>query len=155
MSGERGKEDRGELEEKEGTGVAGGKEMTQYCTLFRSDFTYMNILFLVVYSGAGNALYNSEVPDTITTWNAEAFAINTNKGLGISPLVQLTVKKELFVSLELPYSIIFKETVTVTPIIHYFGSDNHVTVSPGSLHGALSATSICVFVYIGSCECGC
>jgi CD109 antigen len=61
------------------------------------------------------------VPDTITTWNAEAFAINSNRGLGISPLVELTVKKDLFVSLELPYSIIFKETVTVTPVVFYFG----------------------------------
>lgn len=74
-------------------------------------------------------MFTSEVPDTITTWNAEAFAINQDRGLGISPLVELTVKKELFVSLELPYSIIFKETVTVTPVVFYFGSEKNVIVS--------------------------
>ena len=77
------------------------------------------------------------VPDTITTWNAEAFAINNDRGLGISPLAELTVKKDLFVSLELPYSIIFKETVTVTPIVFYFGGESDTIVSPCATVGGV------------------
>ena len=64
----------------------------------------------------------------MTTWSAEAFAINNNRGLGISPLVELTVKKDLFVSLELPDCIIYKETVTVTPTVFYFGVENESTL---------------------------
>ena len=74
-------------------------------------------------------MWNSTVPDTITTWNAEAIAINQANGLGISPLTQLVVKKELFVSLELPYSIIFGEIVTVTPLVLYFGRERNALVS--------------------------
>ena len=76
-------------------------------------------------------MHNSEVPDTITTWNAEAFAISGLTGLGISPLTELVVKKDVFVSLELPYSIIFQETVTVTPIVFNFGRRQDINVSIG------------------------
>ena len=65
-------------------------------------------------SKAGVAVFPSVVLDTITTGNAEAFSINRESGLGISPVTQLTVRKDLFVSLELPYSINFQETVTDT-----------------------------------------
>ena len=70
----------------------------------------------------------SKVPDTITTWNAEAFAISNQTGLGISPLVQLTVKKDMFVSLELPYCVIFGEAVTITPLVFYFGDEKEIVV---------------------------
>ena len=76
----------------------------------------------------GVAELKSEVPDTITTWNAEAFAISRDVGLGISPITELTVKKDLFVSLELPYNIIFAESVTITPVIFYFGSEDYIQV---------------------------
>ncbi|CAI8027819.1 Murinoglobulin-1, partial [Geodia barretti] len=79
-------------------------------------------------NASGIAVHNSEVPDTITTWNAEAFAISGQTGLGISPLTALVAKKDVFVSLELPYSIIFQETVTVTPIIFNFGRRQDIDV---------------------------
>ena len=71
---------------------------------------------------------NSTAPDTITTWNAEAFALNQLTGLGISQRAQLTVAKDFFVSLELPYSVNFGETVTVIPLVFYFGSEESITV---------------------------
>ena len=80
------------------------------------------------HSSSGIAEIPSEVPDTITTWNAEAFAINRRTGLGISTLTELTVKKDLFVSLELPYSVIFGEMVTITPIVFYFGKKERTVV---------------------------
>ena len=57
------------------------------------------------------------IPDTITTWTAEAIAVSPQKGLGISLEQSLTVKKQLFVSLELPYSVNWGETVTLTPVV--------------------------------------
>ena len=86
----------------------------------------MSLLYVVSESGV--AVHNSEAPDTITTWNAEAFAINRETGLGISPLKELVVKKDVFVSLELPFSIIFQETLTVTPIIFNFGRQDSLLV---------------------------
>ena len=71
-------------------------------------------------SKAGVAVFPSVVLDTITTLNAEAFAINRESGLGISPVTQLTVRKDLFVSLELPFSINFQETVPVTSLLLWY-----------------------------------
>lgn len=91
----------------------------------------MYIRFKICFycSKSGIAVFESEVPDTITTWNAEAIAINKETGIGISPLTQLVVKKDVFVSLELPFSIIFEETVTITPIVFNFGSNANAIVS--------------------------
>ena len=91
-------------------------------------------------------MWNSTVPDTITTWNAEAIAINQASGLGISPLAQLVVKKELFVSLELPYSIIFGEIVTVTPLVLYFGRERNALVSTVSLYVAVMHDMVITYV---------
>ncbi len=62
-------------------------------------------------------MFTDIIPDTITTWSAVAMAVSSQKGLGISLKRSLTVKKELFVSLELPYSINWGETVTITPLV--------------------------------------
>ena len=76
----------------------------------------------------GVARLNSTVPDTITTWVAEAFALSADNGLGLSSLVELTVSKPFFASLELPFSVNFGETVTVVPLVFYFGRRRTVSV---------------------------
>uniref|UniRef100_A0A671NMC7 Alpha-2-macroglobulin-like n=1 Tax=Sinocyclocheilus anshuiensis TaxID=1608454 RepID=A0A671NMC7_9TELE len=45
------------------------------------------------------------VPDTITSWETEAFCLSS-KGLGLAPPAQLTVFQPFFLELSLPYSII-------------------------------------------------
>ena len=57
------------------------------------------------------------MPDTITTWTAEAVALSSDKGLGVSPEASLIVKKALFASLELPYSLNWDETLKITPLV--------------------------------------
>ena len=42
--------------------------------------------------------------------------------------MELTASKPFFVSLELPFSVNFGETVTVTPLVFYFGSRSRVNV---------------------------
>lgn len=37
------------------------------------------------YSDTGEVVYETEAPDTITSWIASAFAVNTRSGLGIAP----------------------------------------------------------------------
>ena len=89
------------------------------------------IIITIIYSCSkdGKAQLNSTVPDTITTWNAEAVALNRATGLGISELSQITVSKDFFVSLELPYSINFGETVTIVPLVFYYGTKDSISVS--------------------------
>jgi len=62
----------------------------------------------------------SVVPDTITSWVAEAFAFSATNGLGIAAQTSLTVAKPFFVSLELPFSINYEEEVTIVPLVFNF-----------------------------------
>ena len=44
-------------------------------------------------------------------------ALSSDKGLGVSPEASLIVKKALFASLELPYSLNWGETLKITPLV--------------------------------------
>lgn len=46
-----------------------------------------------------------KVPDTITTWDADAFCLSS-EGFGLAPGLQFTVFQPFFLELILPYSII-------------------------------------------------
>ena len=58
---------------------------------------------------SGEAQVPLTVPDTITTWETEAFCLSP-QGFGLAPPVQLTVFQPFFLELSLPYSIIRGET---------------------------------------------
>ena len=42
-------------------------------------------LHISFYRADGRATINTTVPDTITSWVASAFAVNSQTGLGVSP----------------------------------------------------------------------
>lgn len=42
-------------------------------------------MFLSIFSANGEVVYKADVPDTITSWIASAFAVNENSGLGVAP----------------------------------------------------------------------
>ena len=79
--------------------------------------TYLELCVIFFSSITGRASLDTIVPDTITTWTAEAVALSSDKGLGVSPEASLTVKKALFASLELPYSLNWGETLKITPLV--------------------------------------
>lgn len=54
---------------------------------------------------SGSAQVPVTVPDTITSWETEAFCLSS-EGLGLAPPAQLTVFQPFFLELSLPYSII-------------------------------------------------
>ncbi|XP_029111451.1 alpha-2-macroglobulin-like [Scleropages formosus] len=60
---------------------------------------------LVEVGESGSTEVPITVPDTITTWEAEAFCLSP-VGLGLAPSTQLTVFQPFFLELTLPYSII-------------------------------------------------
>ena len=77
----------------------------------------MELCVIFCSSITGRASLDTIVPDTITTWTAEAVALSSDKGLGVSPEASLIVKKALFASLELPYSLNWGETLKITPLV--------------------------------------
>ena len=81
------------------------------------------------HSDEGEAKYDSFAPDTITTWFGEAYSLSRGTGLGISRQSQIKVSKPFFVSLELPFSVNFGESVTITPLVFFFGRRASTVVS--------------------------
>ncbi|XP_058270335.1 alpha-2-macroglobulin-like isoform X2 [Hemibagrus wyckioides] len=70
------------------------------------------------------------VPDTITTWETEAFCVSS-RGLGLAPPVQLTVFQPFFLELSLPYSIIRGEVFELkATVFSYLSKCIMVKVTP-------------------------
>eukprot|EP00794_Sanderia_malayensis_P010196 gene10196-11244_t len=61
----------------------------------------------------GRKKIQAKVPDTMTTWYANAFALSSQAGIGVSSPAGLLVFQPFFVSLTLPYAVIRGETVKV------------------------------------------
>uniref|UniRef100_A0A3B4WY74 Alpha-2-macroglobulin-like n=1 Tax=Seriola lalandi dorsalis TaxID=1841481 RepID=A0A3B4WY74_SERLL len=70
------------------------------------------------------------VPDTITTWETEAFCLSP-QGFGLAPRKKLTVFQPFFLELTLPYSIIRGEHFELkATTFNYLSSCIMVTVTP-------------------------
>ncbi|XP_048017393.1 alpha-2-macroglobulin-like [Megalobrama amblycephala] len=70
------------------------------------------------------------VPDTITSWETEAFCLSS-EGLGVAPPAQLTVFQPFFLELSLPYSIIRGEIFELkATVFNYLSKCIMVKVTP-------------------------
>jgi hypothetical protein len=63
-----------------------------------------------------------KVPDTITEWIIDSYCLSAEKGLGVAQRKNLKVFQPLFVSLDLPYSVISKEVFEVKASIFNYES---------------------------------
>ncbi|KAM7388308.1 hypothetical protein PAMP_024494 [Pampus punctatissimus] len=80
----------------------------------------------------GEADLRLDVPDSITTWVAEAIGLSEEKGLGIAKRVELRTFKPFFVDFTLPYSLIRGEQTKVPLTVYNYlptCSEVHVKVS--------------------------
>ena len=92
----------------------------------------------------GHGKLPSTVPDTITTWVGQGMALSKEEGIGFSNMASLTVFKSFFVSLELPYSVNFGETMTIKPVVFNFLSRDVLVCERNPLHVHLhTQTHIC------------
>ncbi|XP_066519295.1 alpha-2-macroglobulin-like [Hoplias malabaricus] len=79
---------------------------------------------------SGSAQVPVTVPDTITTWETEAFCLSS-KGLGVAPPSQLRVFQPFFLELSLPYSIIRGEVFELkATVFNYLSKCIMVKVTP-------------------------
>ncbi|XP_041356722.1 ovostatin-like isoform X2 [Gigantopelta aegis] len=85
----------------------------------------------VVVGPSGKHVEEKTAPDTITTWVATAFAMHEAKGLAVAPnAANLTTFRKLFVSLNLPYSVIQEEVVCLQALVfNYFPKNKMVLVT--------------------------
>uniref|UniRef100_A0A3Q1IUN2 Alpha-2-macroglobulin-like n=1 Tax=Anabas testudineus TaxID=64144 RepID=A0A3Q1IUN2_ANATE len=107
---------------------------------------------LVEVGESGTKDVSLTVPDTITTWETEAFCLSS-QGFGLAPRKKLTVFQPFFLELTLPYSIIRGEHFELkATIFNYLTSCIMVTVTPApSLDYTLTPLSGDQYT---SCLCG-
>ncbi|XP_067222424.1 alpha-2-macroglobulin-like isoform X2 [Chanodichthys erythropterus] len=79
---------------------------------------------------SGSVQFPVMVPDTISTWQTEAFCLSS-EGLGLAPPAQLTVFQPFFLELSLPYSIIRGEIFELkATVFNYLSKCIMVKVTP-------------------------
>ncbi|XP_042572518.1 alpha-2-macroglobulin-like protein 1 isoform X1 [Cyprinus carpio] len=109
---------------------AGGKRVLDVTV--RTYFPETWIWQLAQVDGTGSTRVPLKVPDTITTWETEAFCLSS-KGFGLAPPVQLTVFQPFFLELSLPYSIIRGESFELkATVFNYLSKCIMVKVTPTS-----------------------
>uniref|UniRef100_A0A6Q2XKM8 Alpha-2-macroglobulin-like 1 n=1 Tax=Esox lucius TaxID=8010 RepID=A0A6Q2XKM8_ESOLU len=85
---------------------------------------------LVEVGESGSADVSLTVPDTITTWETEAFCLAPS-GFGLAPPVELTVFQPFFLEITLPYSIIRGENFDLkATVFNYLSKCIMVAVTP-------------------------
>lgn len=79
----------------------------------------------------GRVTVNTTIPDTITSWVASAFAVNSKTGLGVSPTTaKVQAFRPFFVSLNLPYSVVRGEQLAMQAnVFNYMSQDLDVLVT--------------------------
>ncbi|XP_038548731.1 alpha-2-macroglobulin-like isoform X3 [Micropterus salmoides] len=107
---------------------------------------------LVEVGESGTKDVSFTVPDTITTWETEAFCLSP-QGFGLAPRKDITVFQPFFLELSLPYSIIRGERFELkATTFNYLSSCIMVTVTPApSLDYTLTPLSGDQYT---SCLCG-
>ncbi|XP_034557119.1 alpha-2-macroglobulin-like protein 1 [Notolabrus celidotus] len=112
-------------------GGSGGMSMeSAIVETVRSFFPETWIWDLMEVGASGTKDMPLTVPDTITTWETEAFCLST-QGFGLAPRKELTVFQPFFLELSLPYSIIRGENFELkATVFNYLSSCIMVTVTP-------------------------
>ncbi|BFZ14930.1 hypothetical protein BsWGS_17968 [Bradybaena similaris] len=103
------------------------KEPVRTRTVFDETWLWMNLS-----TGAdGTASIKSKVRDSMTSWVASCFAVNSGSGLGVAPTqAKLRVFRPFFVSLNLPYSVTRGEKLVLQAIVfNYMQEDMRVRVT--------------------------
>uniref|UniRef100_A0A8C8CY98 Alpha-2-macroglobulin n=1 Tax=Oncorhynchus tshawytscha TaxID=74940 RepID=A0A8C8CY98_ONCTS len=112
------------------SGTAGGLAPPPPIQTVRTFFPETWIWDLVEVGESGTVDMPLTVPDTITTWETEAFCLAPG-GFGLAPPVELTVFQPFFLELTLPYSIIRGEHFELkATVFNYLSKCIMVSVTP-------------------------
>ncbi|XP_066919557.1 alpha-1-macroglobulin-like isoform X3 [Clytia hemisphaerica] len=79
-------------------------------------------------SNEGAKSIDVKVPDTITSWYASAFGISKSAGMGVAKATKIRVFQPFFISLNLPYSVIRGELLTVPAVVFNYMEDSCLSI---------------------------
>ncbi|XP_067829118.1 complement C3-like [Heptranchias perlo] len=94
--------------------------------VFRSDFPESWLWLLNTLprntdrDGLATKEINGYLKDSITTWEIQAVSVSSDKGICVAQPYELTVLKEFFIDLRLPYSVVRNEQVEVRAILYNY-----------------------------------
>ncbi|KAJ4935261.1 hypothetical protein JOQ06_016797 [Pogonophryne albipinna] len=120
------------MERSFGSAAAGANNSPDYSPIetVRTFFPETWIWDLLEVGKSGTKDVSVTVPDTITTWETEAFCLSS-QGFGLAPRKEITVFQPFFLELSLPYSIIRGEHFELkATVFNYLTSCIMVTVAP-------------------------
>ncbi|CAM4713487.1 unnamed protein product [Leuciscus chuanchicus] len=110
--------------------AAGGSESSSNDVTVRVYFPETWIWQLAQVGDTGSTQVPLKVPDTITTWETEAFCLSS-KGFGLASPALLTVFQPFFLELTLPYSIVRGESFELkATVFSYLSECIMVQVTP-------------------------
>ncbi|XP_053399009.1 CD109 antigen-like isoform X3 [Mercenaria mercenaria] len=109
------------------TGASSVKSVDKIRTVFPETWLWTNSTI----RADGTTTVSTTVPDTITSWIASAFAVNSVSGLGVaSSTAKIEAFKPFFVSLNLPYSVVRGEQLALQAnVFNYMSQDLDVIVT--------------------------
>ncbi|XP_039543528.1 alpha-2-macroglobulin-like protein 1 [Pimephales promelas] len=109
-----------------------GRDASFFDVTVRTYFPETWIWQLAQVGDTGSTQLPLTVPDTITTWETEAFCLSS-KGFGLAPPALLTVFQPFFLELSLPYSIVRGESFDLkATVFNYQSKCIMVKVTPAS-----------------------
>ena len=98
-----------------------------YILIFSVNFLEFSLTFF--YSPDGILKMGVTMPDTITTWVMQAVAINNKTGLGLATPLSIVVKRDFFISLNMPYSVKRGEQVSLlATVFNYYADEIRVSL---------------------------
>ncbi|XP_078091174.1 venom factor-like [Mustelus asterias] len=94
----------------------------------RSDFpeSWLWILRTLPTSDRGGTVtkdVSGFLKDSITTWEIQAVSVSPQKGICVAQPYELTVKKDFFIDLRLPYSVVRNEQVEIRAILYNYDEE--------------------------------
>uniref|UniRef100_A0A803TRE9 NTR domain-containing protein n=1 Tax=Anolis carolinensis TaxID=28377 RepID=A0A803TRE9_ANOCA len=73
------------------------------------------------HQGISSEIVSFYLKDSITTWEVLAVSISETKGICVADPYEITVMKNFFIDLRLPYSVVRNEQVAIQTILYNYG----------------------------------
>ncbi|KAK3551289.1 hypothetical protein QTP70_013944 [Hemibagrus guttatus] len=97
----------------------------------------------------GQATTKIILPDTITTWEIQAVSLSPDHGFCVAKPLHILAFKELFISLQLPYSVRKNEQMAIVVVIYNYGkNDRELAVHMKQVEGLCSPGALSTDSYL-------
>ncbi|XP_023225976.1 complement C3-like [Centruroides sculpturatus] len=97
--------------------------MQEDLTAVRKDFRESWLFRDTVIGSDGTAVVNATLPDTITTWVIQSISLSNIGGFCVSTPTEIVSFKNIFLRLNIPYSVVRKEKLEIKATVYNYYSE--------------------------------